>query len=131
MLFETLSQPHIFLSLALIGFVSGFVFDISGYIVFLCKKNNVVKIVLDFLASLATFAIFYFAVSYLEYGNIRFYHLLSFVSSFSAQRITLGNIIAKFFDLCYNQFTKLMQRLLKRTHKTKEDNEQQEPNNNL
>ncbi len=130
MLFETLSQPQIFWFLALIGFLSGFIFDISGYIVFLCKKNKIVKIILDFLASLTTFFVFYLAVSKIDFGAVRAYHLLAFLSSFSTQRISLGNIIAKLFDWCYNLFTKIIQKIFKRQPLTKDD-ETTKPDNSI
>lgn len=122
MLFETLSHPQIFWYLALIGFLSGLFFDFSAYIVFLCKKNKVVKIVFDFFSTVAVFFIFYIAVSKIDYGSIRFYHLLAFLSFFTIQRITLGKIIAKLFDWCYNIFIRALQKISKRkSHTTKDD----------
>lgn len=122
MLFETLSQTQIFWNLALIGFVSGFIFDLSTYVVFLCKKNKIVKILFDFFATILVFLCFYFIVSKIDYGTIRLYHLFAFFAFFAIQRISLGKIIAKFFDWCYNIFIKTLQKILKREkHSTKDD----------
>lgn len=121
MLFETLSQPQIFLYLTLVGFMSGFVFDVCSYIVFLCNNNKVVKAIAEFFASLTTFLLFYFAVLKVDFGAVRAYHMLAFFSSFSVQRISLGNIIAKFFDWCYNLFVNTINKIFKRQIKNTED----------
>lgn len=130
MLFETLSQPKIFAILALTGFLAGFVFDISNYIVWLCKKNKIVQIITDFLATVACCIIFFVVVLQIDYGNVRLYQIISYLTTFLTQRFTLGKLIAKFFDWCYNHFTRLMQKLLKGFQKKKEDEEQsnQSPN---
>ena len=119
MLYETLSQPKIFLFLALIGFASGFLYDVSSYIIFLCNKNKVVKIVFNFLATICTFVVFYIAVLVLDYGELRFFHFVTFWLFLSIQRITLGNIIANFIDKCYTFLTKLIQKMLKGLQKKK------------
>lgn len=106
MLYESLSQPLICVCVLVIGFASGFVFDISNYIIFLCKNNKITKIVFDFAATICVFAIFFVTIFKLDYGNIRFYHVLIFFVFLVLQRITLGKLIAKFIQVCYNHFIK-------------------------
>ncbi|MGI5841995.1 MAG: spore cortex biosynthesis protein YabQ [Christensenellales bacterium] len=119
MLYETMSQPKIFLFLTLWGFASGFLYDISSYIIFLCNKNKIVKIVFNFLATICAFIVFHIAVLKLDYGELRFFHFVSFWLFLTFQRITLGNIIANFIDKCYTFFTKQIQKLLKGLQKKK------------
>jgi uncharacterized protein YacL len=129
MLFETLSQPKIFAFLAMAGFLTGFVFDVSNYILWLCKKNKIVQIATDFLATMISFVIFYLVVLKLNYGSVRLYQIFAFVITFIIQRITLGKIIANFFDWCYNLFTKILQKLLKGLQKKKHEKHNNQPTN--
>jgi len=119
MLFETLFQPKIFFFLMLIGFASGFVYDICLYIVFLCKNNKIVKIIFDFLGTTIIIATFYFSVLYLDYGDFRAYHFLTFIIFLLLQRYTLGKLIAKLLDKCYNVFVKLFEMISKGLQKIK------------
>lgn len=119
MLFETLFQPKIFFFLMLIGFASGFVFDVCGYFVFLCKNNKIVKIIFDFFGATIIFAIFYASVLMLDYGDFRLYHFLTFATFLLLQRYTLGKLIAKLLDTCYNAFVKIFEKLSKGLQKIK------------
>lgn len=129
MLFETLSQPQIFWTLALFGFLSGFVFDVSAYIVFLCKKNKIIKTIFDFFASICVFCIFYLIVLKIDYGAVRIYHILTYFLSVLLQRICLGNIIANFFDWCYNIFINIIKKKLKRQKYLTKDDKTTKSNN--
>ena len=51
LLFETLSQPLIFVITLAIGFASGLLVDARNYIHFLCNKNKIVGLVLDIIVS--------------------------------------------------------------------------------
>lgn len=119
MLFETLFQPKIFFFLMLIGFASGFVYDICLYIVFLCKNNKIVKIIFDFLGTTIIIAIFYLSVVMLDYGDFRIYHFLTFTTFLLLQRYTLGKLIAKLLDKCYNVFIKIFEKISKGIQKSK------------
>lgn len=103
---ETLMQPLIFLLLLLIGFLSGLFFDFGNYIVFLCNKNKVVRVVFDVLISLVCCFIFFLSILSLSYGELRFYHILGFLLGVFLERKTLGKIIAKVSKYCYNKITK-------------------------
>lgn len=119
MLFETLLQPQIFLFLALWGFVCGFLYDISAYIIFLCKNNKIVRIVFDFICTMCVFLIFYYCVLRIDYGDLRFYHGLTFGLFLILQRITLGKLIAKVFDRCYTLFIKVCEKISRGLQKIK------------
>lgn len=122
MLYETLNQPIICLFLILIGFVSGFVYDVSNYIVFLCKNNKIVKIIFDFLSTIIVSIIFYVSIVQFDYGDFRLYHFVLFFAFLLLERISLGKLIAKLIQICYNFITKtfaLLRRILwKKKEKT-------------
>lgn len=122
MLYQTTTQPLLCFYLLLLGFASGLVFDVSNYIVFLCKNNRVTKIVFDFLATITVCAVLFGFVFLFDYGQMRVYHLLIFFTFLILQRITLGKLIAKFIQVCYNNLTKFFKfvgdKLCKRKNKT-------------
>lgn len=110
-LFETLSQPLLFLILFSIGFCCGFLFDLRSYIVFLLNKNKVAEIILDVLFSVGTCAIFFFSCLRFNYGELRFFLILAFVSGFLIQRFSLGRLIAKVIEKCYIKFRNLISKI--------------------
>ena len=76
MLYETLSQPHIFLLIILFGFLTGFIFDLLNLL------KNVIKIkffnnFILFLGVFLSIFIFYLINLNLNYGEFRFYVLFS------------------------------------------------------
>lgn len=113
MLYETLNQPIICIILIMVGFLSGFIYDLSNYIIFLCNNNKVIKHFFDFLATILAFLIFYFTILKIDFGNVRFYHVIIFLIFLILQRITLGKLIAKTIQICYNYIVKLF-KLLRR-----------------
>lgn len=119
-LFETQSQPVIFLLILLVGFVSGFVFDISKYIVFLCNKNKVVQAVLDVVSLSAIAVVYFLSQLFLNYGQFRFYLLMCFVAAILFQRVTVGKIIAKVCLKCYNALAAVIRK--RKSNKTNENN---------
>jgi len=122
MLYQTTTQPLLCLYLLLLGFASGLVFDVSNYVVFLCKNNRVTKIVFDFLATIIVCAVLFGFVFLFDYGQMRVYHFLIFFTFLILQRITLGKLIAKFIQVCYNYLTKFFKfvgdKLCKKKNKT-------------
>lgn len=108
LLYETLSQPIIFIIIFSIGLGSGLIFDLRRYISFICLKNKIIDILLDILATIIVGVIFLLANLYFNYGEFRFYVLFSFLLGFVIQRVTLGTIVAKCSFLCYNIIIKLI-----------------------
>lgn len=101
---ETLSQPLVFLIVLLIGFGSGLIYDLRSYIIFLCAKNKVLTIILDIISTLLVFAVFFYCNLKFNYGQFRFFVILSFFIGFLTERFSLGFCIAKIFSWCYNKF---------------------------
>lgn len=101
MLYETLSQPQIFLLIILFGFLTGFIFDLLNLL------KNVIKIkffnnFILFLGVFLSIFIFYLINLNLNYGEFRFYVLFSFALAFTIERILLGNLVAQSLKKCYN-----------------------------
>ena len=102
MLYETLSQPIIFLILIISGFFSGFIFDIINIL----KKHIKIKFFINFLIFLGVFLtifIFYLINLKFNYGQFRFYTIFCFTLSFTIERFISCNILAKDTELCYNK----------------------------
>ena len=112
-LYETLSEPLIFLLMLAFGFVCGILYDINKYIAFLCNNNQIVQKVLDVISTCVAGFLFILALTILNYGEFRFYLLLSFLIGIFAERKTLGLVLAKFFSFCYNSFKNLIKRIFK------------------
>ena len=111
LLYETLSQPLVFLVVFAIGFGSGFVFDLRNYIHFLCNKNKVVSVVLDVVATVVCCLVFLFAILNFNFGEMRLYLILAFILGLLLQRFSLGYIIAKFFVWWYNVLKKVVSKI--------------------
>lgn len=111
MLNETLAQPLIFLMLILFGFASGIIFDISNFILKLCKNNKILKHFLDFFACIFVFGIFFLCIYTYSFGELRFYEFFLFFGFFSLERFSLGKIVEKIIEACYNAFVKLVNKI--------------------
>ena len=105
MLYETLSQPQIFLFVVLFGFISGIIFDI-----FKIFKNRIKnRFFINFLTFFNVFLvilIYFFVNLKFNYGEFRFYILLSFFLSLFIERLFIGNLLGKFLEKCYNKVSK-------------------------
>lgn len=116
-LFETQNQFIVFLIIVLIGFICGFIFDANKYINFLCNKNKIVQIILDFLSVLMCAFVFFISCLHLNFGEFRFYILLGFIVGVLIQRTTLGIVIAKICKLCYDKLKVVINKLFKTKEK--------------
>jgi len=101
MLFETLYQPLIILQIIGTGFLCGLIFDVSNGFYCLCNKNKFLRIIFDIINVLMIFAVFFFLVLDISFGEIRAYQIIIFVLSVFLERISLGKLIAKFSKICY------------------------------
>ena len=102
MLYETLSQPKVFIFLFLIGFLCGFIFDFFTLFNFFCNKNKITRQLFIFLGTILSFIIFTESNLCINYGDMRFFPFFAFFGAMILQRISLGKILAKFMDKCYN-----------------------------
>ncbi|MGN1162396.1 MAG: spore cortex biosynthesis protein YabQ [Christensenellales bacterium] len=114
MLYSVQFQFSTFLIIFFVVFASSFLYDVSALIYQLTAKNNVVKNIFNFLATSVILIIFYLVVLSKNYGEMRWFCFLAAFLAIVIQRITFGKIIAKFYDLWYNAFEKIKQRINER-----------------
>lgn len=120
LLYETLSQPVIFLIIFGIGLGSGLIFDLRKYLDFLTANKKIVGIMLDILATIIVCGVLYFSNLAFNYGQFRFYIPLSFFAGLIIERYTLGLFVAKICSWCYTKFRNLVDRFYeKRANKKK------------
>lgn len=103
MLYETLSQPTIFLCLSLTGFCAGFLFDFKNIFCLYFKHKKIISQILLFFATFFTFFAFFYANLKINYGQFRFFAIIGFMLSFLIQRFISKNFLAKTLITCYNK----------------------------
>lgn len=107
MLYETLNQPKLLVIFLLVGFFCGIIFDLGNFVKFLFGNKKLPSFLLDFIqTSISLIIIFYVNLNY-NYGQIRLFPFLVFLTTFSIERFTLAKIVAKFYLSCYNYIIKL------------------------
>lgn len=111
MLYETSSQSTTFLFLFFIGVLAGFIFDFAILINCFFKKNNITKHILYFLSTILIFFIFSKSNLLLNFGQIRFFCILAFMSGLLIERLTLGKMFAKLVDKCYTFIVNILKRV--------------------
>lgn len=119
MLYETLSQPIIFLYLCLAGFLTGILFDFCNIILFYIKKNKIIKQILLFFCVFLTLFVFFAVNLKVNYGNFRFYTFFVFFFSLILQRFLVKNFVAKPIVKCYNHINEKRKQRKSRREKTK------------
>ena len=113
MLYETLSQPKIFFLLLLFGFLSGFVFDLTTLLNYFFNQNKITRQIFLFLSSFITLIIFTECNLWLNFGDVRFFAFFGFFLGIILQRLSIGKLLAKFMDKCYNLIVNLTKRINK------------------
>ena len=103
MLYEALSQPMIFLWLALGGFASGFLFDLKAIFLSFFKKNGVFSQILLFFSVFLTLFLCFFINLKTNYGEFRLFPIFSFALAFGIERFFAQNFLAKPIAKCYNK----------------------------
>ena len=111
MLYETLSHPTLALIFLLVGIVGGLIFDVGNFIKFLFANKKIPAIIIDFIQTCVCLFIIFIVNVKVNYGIIRLFPYLLFLTSFFIERITIGKVIAKFYLKCYNLLTKLNSKL--------------------
>ncbi len=102
MLYETLSQPSIFLWMSIGGLLSGLLFDFVNILSFLLNNKRVIKQILLFLSTFLLFFNVFFLNLKLNYGQFRLFSILGFGISFCIERFLMSNFLAKPITKCYN-----------------------------
>ena len=118
-LYETANQGNILLYCLLFGILSGMFFDIGGLICFLCKNNKIVRFFCDLFSTILSFIVVFFICYKLNFGTFRLYIPLIFFAFVFLERITIGKLVAKGYEKCYNMFTKFSQRIVNLFNKNK------------
>ncbi len=103
MLYETLGQPFIILSIVLVGIFAGLIFELSKLITFLCNKNKIVGQIGYFLSTTISFLLLFIVNLQVNYGRFRIYILIVFSISLFLERATLGKLWTKLLDKWYNK----------------------------
>ena len=119
MLYETLSHPFLLLVFLLAGILGGLVFDIGNFVKFLFANKKVPSVIIDFIQTIICCLMLFFVNLKYNYGLFRLFPIIIFLTSFALERFTLGKIIAKFYNLCYNFFTNLFKKVAKRLNRDK------------
>lgn len=103
MLYETLSQPAVFLSLSLAGFLCGFIFDIKDILFFYLNKNKIIYHFLMFFSVFLMFFIAFYANLRTNHGEFRIFPCIAYGLSFYIQRFLMKNFVANPLIKCYNK----------------------------
>lgn len=102
MLYETLSQPLVFVCIFAVGLISGFMFDLSHLFCALCNKNKILHQILYFICTiLSAFCLFMVNLK-VNYGRFRIFILATFFFGLLLERITIGKLWTKLVQKCYN-----------------------------
>ena len=104
MLYESLSQPLVFLWLGLFGFLCGFLFDFKSVFVKKSQKFKFFSHFFTFFVTFLTLSTYFFVNLKVNYGQIRLFSTVAFLTSFSIQRLLITNFVAKPLSKCYNKF---------------------------
>ncbi|MBE7082483.1 MAG: hypothetical protein E7378_02230 [Clostridiales bacterium] len=119
MLFETLNQTSLLVKFLVLGFLSGLFFDVGNFIKFLFANKKLPCVIIDFLCTILCLLVYFWGNLKFNYGQLRFYPLLIFFTSFIFERFTLGKIIAKIYLVCYNQLNKLKNKIKEKLNRGK------------
>ena len=101
MLYQTVSQPKIFLIFSLFGFLCGIFFNIRNMLHI--KKYVIFRHFFDFFATFITLFIFFILNVKFNFGEFRFFLLISFLLSFTIGNFITTNFLAKPVSNCYNK----------------------------
>jgi len=86
----------------LLGILSGAIYGITKFIVFIFKNNLIAQIICDLMFTLSSGAIYLFFTNKYFYGEIRAYICTIFVLGMYFERKTLGKLFAKLEFMLYN-----------------------------
>ncbi len=104
MLYETLSQPLIFLFMIIGGILSGFLFDLKNIVLYFFNKNKFICHFLMFFSCFSAFFIFFLINLKVNYGEFRFFIIATFALTFSLERFIIKNFVENRIEKCYNRF---------------------------
>jgi hypothetical protein len=122
MLYETLSQSIIVLGMLYFGIIGGVLFEVKDIISKALKAKSKINIVLDIIFCFLLCLLFWFAVNFTNYGEIRLYIVFSFFTGFVIERISVGATLAKIISFLYNVTVKFIKKInLPKVFKSKKE----------
>lgn len=101
MLYETQTQIGVFFLFILSGFLCGLIFDFQKIMKNKVKNKFFANFLLIFCVFLSSF-IYFFINLIFNYGELRWFSLVTFLLSFSIEKIIAENIFALTKKICYN-----------------------------
>ena len=119
MLYQTLNHPKLLVVFLILGLVGGLVFDVGNFIKFLFANKKVPSIILDIIQTFICLALIFVTNVKLNYGIIRLFPFVIFMTAFSIERYTISKLIAKIYLSCYNLIIKLNKRIWRRKKNAK------------
>ena len=119
MLYQTLNHPKLLIVFLILGLVGGLVFDVGNFIKFLFANKKVPSIILDIIQTFICLALIFVTNVKLNYGIIRLFPFVIFMTAFSIERYTISKLIAKIYLSCYNLIIKLNKRSWRRKKNAK------------
>ena len=96
-----------FIKLFLWGLLPGLIVSIIHFFKLLTKNNYTVTLILDLVITISTTILFLYLVNKYNFGETRFYMLLSFLLGFILFLSTIGKLIAKLNKIVYTYLCKL------------------------
>lgn len=103
MLFEAQTQPTVFLWLTLGGLFCGFLLSFETLFQKNTKKMRFFQVFFDLFATFFSFFIWFLLNLKFNYGQIRFFSILTFLCAFIIGLCLSKKIIAKTLMKCYNK----------------------------
>ena len=101
MLYETQTQIGVFFLFILSGFLCGLIFDFQKIIKNKVKNKFFANFLLIFCVFLLIF-IYFFINLIFNYGELRLFSFITFLLSFSIEKMIAQNIFALTKKFCYN-----------------------------
>ena len=102
MLYPTLDQPVILIVVFCSGLAAGALFDVVKLLTVLSGKDRFSKHILDFLATIVSFAILFLVNLKINYGQFRVYVLALYLTGILLQRLISKFLWTKLFLKWYN-----------------------------
>lgn len=102
MLFETLKHIYIFLGCVYFGICLGIIYNFFNFILTTAKHNKFLQILFDIIFSAISVLMFFVCLNIVNFGEFRFFVLVSFVFGFFVEQKTLGFLVDFLFKKVYN-----------------------------
>lgn len=83
------------------------------------KNNIVLTIIFDIIFVLIATVVFVVGLQFCNYGQFRLFLLINYIFGFVLQKISIGDLVAKFFKLIYNLVIKITKNKKVSTYDTK------------